>query len=230
VQSFYAIKDTLGADNLGNSIQETYNPPRTATKLGVPMFLKRKLISVKEDGSRIKYTDEFGQLVDGRMICPVGINGAQPTVTAGGACRPGNDAGGSPEATPTMDWGVYDGWMVDLPDPGERLNVDPKLNAGTIVFATNVPSATACTSAGSAFTNFLDYSTGLAVYGQTIASRKVSNALVVGLTVITLPSGEAKVIVTRSDAKPDTYKVPVLPSSSSVFQNKRSLWREFEAY
>jgi hypothetical protein len=58
----------------------------------------------------------------------------------------------------------------------------------------------------------------------------VAGALVVGLTVITLPSGESKVIVTRSDAKPDTYKVPILPSVSSPFQDKRSLWREFEAY
>lgn len=230
VQSFYAIKDTLGADNMAVGAGQQTVTPRTAAVAGVPKFLKRKLIGTRTDGSKIKYTDEYGQLVDGRVVCPVGINGAQPTVVSGTTCVPGNDAGGTPEATPTMDWGAYDGWMVDLPDSGERLNVDPKLNAGTIVFATNVPSATACTSAGSAFTNFLDYSTGLAVYGQTIASRKVSNALVVGLTVITLPSGEAKVIVTRSDAKPDTYKVPVLSSSSSVFQNKRSLWREFEAY
>ncbi|MBK8120605.1 MAG: hypothetical protein IPK39_16575 [Sulfuritalea sp.] len=229
VETFYAIKDTLGADNLGNGIQETYIP-RTATKAGVPQFLKRKLISTREDGTKIKYTDEFGQLVDGRQICQVGINGAQPTVTAGGACRPGNDAGGTPEPTPAMDWDVYGGWMVDLPDLGERLNVDPKLKQGTVVFATNVPSASACTAAGSAYVNFLDYRTGLAVEGETIASRKVAGALVVGLTVITLPSGESKVIVTRSDAKPDTYKVPIMPSASSAFQDKRSLWREFEAY
>jgi type IV pilus assembly protein PilY1 len=233
VQSFYAIKDTLGADNLTvGAGQQTYNSPRTAAVSGVPKFLRRKLIGTKADGNLIKYTDEFGQLVDGRMICPVGIHGGQPTVSAGGACVPGDDPTnpGTADATPTMDWGLYDGWMVDLPDSGERLNVDPKLNAGTIVFATNIPSASACTAAGSAFTNYLDYSTGLAVVGQTIASRKVSNALVVGLTVITLPSGETKVIVTRSDAKPDTYKVPIATGSSSVFQNKRSLWREFEAY
>ena len=39
-----------------------------------------------------------------------------------------------------LQCGSADGWVVDLPDPGERVNVQMVLARGTLVFASNVPS------------------------------------------------------------------------------------------
>lgn len=213
VQAVYAIKDEL------SSTQRTWNPATdTVTVAGspVPAFLFKKLISTKTDGSPIQWVDEFGGTTPGRNIC----SGTSSTVSATGTC---NDT----DAT-VMDWDVYGGWGVSLPDAGERVNVDLKLTQGTLVFASNIPGASTCTTGGSAFVNFVDYSTGKSIESDGKASRKVPGALVVGITVIKLASGETKVIVTKSDYKQETFKVNVNPTST--FLGKRSLWREFEAY
>jgi Tfp pilus tip-associated adhesin PilY1 len=55
------------------------------------------------------------------------------------------------------------GWVFDLPDSGERVNIDPKLQLGTLTFASNVPSNSACSIGGHSWLNFVDFRTGLAV-------------------------------------------------------------------
>ena len=77
-----------------------------------------------------------------------------------------------------MDWDIYGGWYVTFPDSGERMNVDPKLVLGTLVFATNVPAANSCTVGGTAWVNFLDYATGLVVDGAEASSIQVTDSLV----------------------------------------------------
>lgn len=219
VQAVYAVKDTLGAANLGGAAQRTWHPRLDTVTVGgnsVDAFLGRKLISTKSDGSSVKWVDEYGVEVPGRIVCP----------GTGSAVDASDDSCINTVDT-AMDWDIYGGWYVLLPESGERVNVDPRLSQGTLVVASNIPGASTCTIGGSAWINFFNYSTGLAVEGNKV-SRYIPSALVVGITVIKLASGETKVIVTRSDYKQETLEVPV--SASGGFLGKRSLWREFEAY
>ena len=89
------------------------------------------------------------------------------------------------------------GWVVDLPDPGERVNVEMKLVLGTLVVGSNVPQTSACSSGGYSWFNYFDFATGLAV--TTTPDARVSeydtSALIVGFDVIRLPSGDFKAIV-----------------------------------
>ena len=134
-----------------------------------------------------------------------------------------------------MDWDIYGGWYVTFPDSGERMNVDPKLVLGTLVFATNVPAANSCTVGGTAWVNFLDYATGLVVDGAEASSIQVTDSLVVGITVVKLQTGEFKAIATKSNYQQETLAVPIAASAvptpaTTTFRSKRGLWREFEVY
>jgi type IV pilus assembly protein PilY1 len=123
------------------------------------------------------------------------------------------------------------GWFVDLPDGGsggngaERVNVDPILQLGTLVVASNVPSADTCVAGGFGWLNFLDYKTGAYVPGATLntASNKISASLIVGINVVKLPGGTVKTIVTTADNQQITKETP---ASASTVQGKRVSWRE----
>ena len=213
-QGVYAIKDALASG------QRTWNPATDtildAASVSHPAFLHRSLIGQDVLGNPIQTTDEYGAVIPARNVCL----GLAATVAADGTCN-------STDST-VLDWDYFGGWQLALPENGERVNVDVKIVQGTVVFASNIPGATTCTVGGSAFINFLDYSSGASVDGSGKASLKVAGALVVGITVIKLSSGEVKVIVTKSDYKQSTFKVPVAATNS--FLGKRSMWREFEAY
>jgi type IV pilus assembly protein PilY1 len=218
-QSFYAIKDTLGADNgLGSPNQVTWNPQTDLVDDGgtdVAAFLERKLIGTKSDGSAITQTVS-GATRNYRMVCA----GDSSTVDATSGQCTGED--------PTeIDWGLNGGWFVDLPDSGERMNVDMKLVQGTLVFATNVPAADSCTVGGTAWFNQLDFQTGLSV-GNTMASAQIADSLVVGVTAIRI-GDTFKAIVTKSNYQQETLTVDT-SGGPGGFLGKRGLWREFEAY
>ena len=117
------------------------------------------------------------------------------------------------------------GWFVDLPDSGERVNVDPKLQLGTLIVASNVPQNTECAIGGYSYLNFLDYKTGLAVSTAVNKSigYKVADSLAVGLNVVRLPGGKTVVIVTTSDSKQTTGEAPVAPPPPG---GRRVSWRE----
>ncbi|OFW47846.1 MAG: hypothetical protein A3J29_21555, partial [Acidobacteria bacterium RIFCSPLOWO2_12_FULL_67_14b] len=132
------------------------------------------------------------------------------------------------------------GWFIDLPDGAtidtapdpdvvtagaERVNVDPILQLGTLVVASNIPSADTCVAGGFGWINFLDYKTGGQVPGATanMASTKVTGSLVVGINVVQLPGGTVKAIVTTADNQQLTKDAPVAPSA---LQGRRVSWRE----
>ena len=132
------------------------------------------------------------------------------------------------------------GWFIDLPDGAtidttpdpdvvtagaERVNVDPILQLGTLVVASNIPSADTCVAGGFGWINFLDYKTGAQVPGATanMASTKVTGSLVVGINVVQLPGGTVKAIVTTADNQQLTKDTPVAPSA---LQGRRVSWRE----
>jgi type IV pilus assembly protein PilY1 len=154
-----------------------------------------------------------------------------PDVRAGSAVRVRTLQSGSTEDTRTVapgtapTWASEWGWLVDLPDTGERVNVDPQLQLGTLVVASNVPDDEACTAGGTSWINFLDYATGgyIQVGSSTIASQKISASLTVGINVIMLPGGGIKTIATTADNQQLSKDTPV---GSGAFAGRRVSWRE----
>lgn len=124
-----------------------------------------------------------------------------------------------------VDWTTKKGWFVDLPDSGERANVDPILQLGTLVVPTNVPSNDTCVAGGYGWVNFLDYKSGSYVTGATAntTSTKIGASLVVGVNVVQLPGGNVKTIVTTADNQQITQDTPVSPPSIT---GRRVSWRE----
>ena len=118
------------------------------------------------------------------------------------------------------------GWFVDLPDSGERINVDMRLQLGTLIAASNVPQTSECVIGGYSYINYLDYKTGLAVSTAVNSSVgfKVADSLIVGIAVVRLPgSGKTVVIITTSDAKQTTTEAPIAAPSPG---GRRISWRE----
>jgi Tfp pilus tip-associated adhesin PilY1 len=121
--------------------------------------------------------------------------------------------------------------VVDLPDSGERVNVEMKLVLGTLVIGTNVPQDSACSSGGHSWINFLNYNTGLAVDNSptSVVSQYLADSLIVGLGVIGLPP--------RAGFNNPTYMTPVqlgnasgisvgIPVATPPPVGKRISWRE----
>lgn len=130
-----------------------------------------------------------------------------------------------------VDWTSKYGWFVELLDTGERVNIDPKLQLGTLIIASNVPdntSSTSCTTGGYSWLNFLDIATGGPVSNSQsnpdeLASYKIGNALAVGVNVVKLPNGKLIAITTTSDNKHPVNEAPVGTANLPL---KRISWRE----
>lgn len=79
------------------------------------------------------------------------------------------------------------GWVLDLPDSGERLMVEMKVLGSTLVAASNVYQGSICNSLGYSWLNFLDAVNGGvanpydSVFGQTISQK--FDAAISGLSV-----------------------------------------------
>lgn len=159
---------------------------------------------------------------DGVVVCDVRVDTTvRPRSFAAGSIADTRTV--SPGTAPT--WATEFGWRIDLPESGERVNVDPQLQLGTLVIATNIPSTDTCTAGGSSFINFLDYATGGYVPGSSdnVASVKIGSSLTVGLNVIMLPGGKVEAIITTADNQQLTKDTPV---ASSGFTGRRVSWRE----
>jgi type IV pilus assembly protein PilY1 len=117
------------------------------------------------------------------------------------------------------------GWFVDLPDSGERVNIDPRLQLGTLVVASNVPQNSECTIGGYSYINFFDFKTGLAVSSAANSSigYKIADALAVGFNIVRLPDGKSVVITQTGDAKQRTMEDPI---ASPALGGRRTSWRE----
>lgn len=116
-----------------------------------------------------------------------------------------------------------DGWFADLPITGERVNIDMKLQLGTLVVASNVPQNNACSIGGVSYLNFFDARNGLQVAGSANFGSKLSDSLAVGINVVRLPDGRTVVIATTSDASQQTAEAPIPPGDP---QGRRTSWRE----
>jgi type IV pilus assembly protein PilY1 len=122
-----------------------------------------------------------------------------------------------------VDLASKNGWIIDLPTKGERVNVDPRLVLGTLLVLSNVPESSACTPGGFSYLNFIDYKTGSFVASSEggVAGVRISS-FGVGVNVVKL--GETiKAIVTTSKKEYPDYDPPIETSSP---QGHRSSWRE----
>jgi type IV pilus assembly protein PilY1 len=180
--------------------------------------------------------DPYNSTTDG--LVPMTRSGSYPDSTIADFVRQDLTPTTATERTTTIDSGAtpvdfttQNGWFIDLPDggtagnPSERVNVDPILQLGTLVVASNVPIADACVAGGYGWLNFLDYKTGGYIVGSTanMASQKLSGALVVGINVIQLPGGAVKTEATLADNQVQTKDTP---TSATSLEGRRVTWRE----
>ncbi len=131
----------------------------------------------------------------------------------------------------TVSWTTNRGWFVELLEDRERVNVDPILQLGTLVVASNVPDAgspTACTTGGHSWLQYLDITSGSFVNNSqsnpnAIAGHHIGNALAVGINVVKLPNGKLITIVTTADTQHPVQEAPVGTANLPL---RRVSWRE----
>ena len=84
------------------------------------------------------------------------------------------------------DCGRPAGFVLDLAEAGERVNVEMKLVLGALVFASNVPEEVPCSVGGHSWFNQIDFRTGAPIPGA-ITSQYLSDSINVGFNVLQLP-------------------------------------------
>ncbi len=128
-------------------------------------------------------------------------------------------------ANPAPNFYTGRGWFVDLPDTGERINIDSQLVQGVLLVPSIVPSNTACSPGGYGWLNFLDYKTGAALTPSGIVSTKYDSTIV-GVNVYYIDGEPVVGVVTSTDPTPKKDDDVTFPPSAGNFTGKRSLWRE----
>lgn len=123
----------------------------------------------------------------------------------------------------TVDYSTKKGWYVDLPATGERVNTNPILALGALVFTSNIPNSDVCTPGGSSWLNILDYRNGLMLPEFGIASRSLGNVLASRPILIQRKDGSVQILVRTSTAQ----TVPSEgPSNILLTKTRRVSWRE----
>lgn len=235
-----------GGDLDGNLYKFTLGTASgTSTKIatvGLPMTTKPALTRLADNTPVLSVaTGMFLQIVDKTDITPQYVfnmkdNGVLLTNIIGNTNfvtqTITNLSSGTQRTVTTnpVDYSVKQGWYAALPDVGERVNVDPKIQLGTLVIVSNVPSAVPaqCTSGGYAWVNYFDVLTGSFIQNTSsnpnkVVSDKIGNALAVGVNVIKLPSGKMISITTTSDNQHPINDIPVSTINLPV---KKVSWRE----
>ena len=127
-------------------------------------------------------------------------------------------------ASPTANCSSTNGWYVDLPEPGERVNISMELQLGTLVVASNVPANTACEPGGFGFVNFFDFATGFSPAGSTARSGYRVSGLTVGMSIVRLPDGSVVVYRQKHTGEPPGKEAVPIGAGSPT--GKRLTWRE----
>lgn len=127
-------------------------------------------------------------------------------------------------STNAVDWSSNDGWFFDFPQTNERSHTDPQLVQGTLVFTTNIPELSACTSGGTSYQYYVDYRTGAPVEGASpMIGINLGNALATRPVFVQLPNGKIVVLTRLSSGKTPTSKAPI---GSMAGPTRRMSWRE----
>jgi type IV pilus assembly protein PilY1 len=131
-----------------------------------------------------------------------------------------------------VTWSSKNGWYVDLPSAGERVNVEPQLLFNTLTVAANIPSSDACVIGGESYLYRFDIGTGgSATNGSDAAGSWLGNTMIVGLSFVQLQkaggaagSGDLVTITVDNAGNTGTSKVPEPASSAGA--TRRTSWRE----
>jgi len=118
-----------------------------------------------------------------------------------------------------VDWGTKAGWVVDLLEEKERINIPMDLYGNTLVAAANVPITLATCGAGSnghAWLYALDIANGKGKIEKIVTSQ------VVGITILQTPSG---IVANVTGATGDPPPPPLPQPSKYEKQAKRANWR-----
>ena len=151
------------------------------------------------------------------VISPLRSSLVQQTLTTSGDER-------SFETENSIDYATKKGWYVDLPVTGERVNTQPVLAVGALVFTSNIPNSDVCTPGGSSWLNMFDYKTGGALVGlDKQASWSMGNVLSSRPVLVQLEDGSIKVLVRTSNAETQTMTGP---PSGQLQNTRRVSWRE----
>ncbi|SOD24690.1 type IV pilus assembly protein PilY1 [Variovorax sp. YR752] len=123
----------------------------------------------------------------------------------------------------TTNFSTMYGWFVDMPESGERVDEDPVLSSGTLVYVSNTPSTSgACSTGGSSYINYVNYTTGLAVSGASNTGVLLSSSGLSSSAALAVTSSGKTVATTKdSTGTVTTTTIPVSSSSST----RRISWR-----
>ncbi len=127
------------------------------------------------------------------------------------------------------------GWVLDLAESGERVNVEMKVVLGSLVFASNVPESMglspeeiACGIGGHSWFNQIDFRDGTVVPGASF-SQYLSNTINVGFNVLQLPLAPGRnnpsYVGPGRQADATNVNGGVLPPTPPA-SGKRISWRE----
>ncbi|MFH2139618.1 MAG: PilC/PilY family type IV pilus protein [Pseudomonadota bacterium] len=125
-----------------------------------------------------------------------------------------------------VDFYTDRGWYIDLPDAGERVNIDSTLVQGTLIVPTIVPSNTVCSPGGYGWLNYLDYRTGGAVDVSTSLVSKKLDSTIVGVNVLYIDGTPKVGVVTSTNPTPTLIDAVSFAANAPVFSGKRVIWRE----
>jgi type IV pilus assembly protein PilY1 len=128
------------------------------------------------------------------------------------------DAGVRKGTAMSVEWKTKAGWVADLPDSGERINVPMVLFGSTLVAASNVPESIAGCEEGSqghAWIYYFDMATG-GVVADYLGDSMVAGLNAVGRGVLPVPSIASKNIKYREVRQP----------TGTATTPRRANWRE----
>jgi type IV pilus assembly protein PilY1 len=136
------------------------------------------------------------------------------TLTTAGSTRSGTNN--------LVNWATQNGWYVDLPSSGERINVDMSLQEWTLVVAGNVPDNNACDVGGtSTVYNFALQNGYLPPGGGWL---NPTNSLVAGISTFQTTTGILMSIITSTSGQGSNGQV-IVPNPPPSY-TRRGSWRE----
>lgn len=138
---------------------------------------------------------------------------------------PAATATGATVSDIAVDWGSKAGWWMDLPQLGERVNTNPKLQADTLAIATSIPDGGACSLGGASWKYYLDISNGGVVSTALAGEQWSISSLIVGMNWIKDSSGRVRLISQGSNGEIRT-EIPPIPSIAGAGVARRTSWRE----
>ncbi|MBR7781144.1 pilus assembly protein [Undibacterium luofuense] len=160
---------------------------------------------------------------DPALDSPAGVSArtklVQKTITQSGSTRTINSS--------NVDYSTDLGWYLDWPDSGERITLSPKLDMGTLIVPSNVPSDEACSPGGYGWLNLLDYASGnnkFTTSGGVLAGKMYSSQIV-GYNVVYTKNGK-RVISIIKENDPNPEKASEDDAGTQRFIGKRIVWRE----